>query len=111
MIDIRRGEILLGFFIRAGAWIDGIEILTSLGRKSGLYGNANGGSGYVCFLLIVPEYWPRQIGLFFFFFATFRLTCVLQFRHTLIPPLGYKIAGLSGSSGPWIDGLSIVIMH
>lgn len=51
------------------------------------------------------------LGKLVFFFATFRLTCVLQFRHTLIPPLGYKIAGLSGSSGPWIDGLSIVIMH
>lgn len=46
VIDIRRGEILLGFYVRAGAWIDGIEILTSLGRKSGVYGNANGGSGY-----------------------------------------------------------------
>lgn len=52
-IDIRRGEILLGFFVRAGAWIDGVEILTSLGRKSGLYGNANGGSGYVYFTLLL----------------------------------------------------------
>ena len=47
IIDIRRGEILLGFYLKAGAWIDGIEILTSLGRKSGVYGNAHGGSGYV----------------------------------------------------------------
>lgn len=46
-IDTRRGEILLGFYLRAGIWIDGIEILTSLGRRSGVYGNANGGSGYV----------------------------------------------------------------
>ena len=45
--DTRRGEILLGFYLRAGIWIDGIEILTSLGRRSGVYGNANGGSGYV----------------------------------------------------------------
>lgn len=45
--DTRRGEILLGFYVRAGLWIDGIEILTSLGRKSGVFGNANGGSGYV----------------------------------------------------------------
>lgn len=43
--DTRRGENLLGFFIRAGLWIDGIEILTSLGRRSGVYGNALGGSG------------------------------------------------------------------
>lgn len=43
--DVRRGEILLGFYVRAGLWIDGIEILTSLGRKSGIYGNATGGSG------------------------------------------------------------------
>lgn len=44
-IDTRRGEILLGFYLRAGLWIDGIEILTSLGRRSGVYGNSKGGSG------------------------------------------------------------------
>lgn len=43
--DTRRGEILLGFYVRAGLYIDGIEILTSQGRKSGVYGNAQGGSG------------------------------------------------------------------
>lgn len=42
--DTRRGETILGFSVRAGAWIDGIEILTSIGRRSGMYGNANGGS-------------------------------------------------------------------
>jgi hypothetical protein len=76
VLDTRRGEILLGFYVRAGHWIDAIEILTSLGRKSGLFGNASGGSGY-----------------------------------NLIPPLGYKIAGLTGSCGAWIDGLSLIIMH
>lgn len=44
-LDTRRGEILLGFYVRAGLWIDGIEILTSMGRKSGFYGNPVGGSG------------------------------------------------------------------
>ncbi|KAL4906017.1 hypothetical protein BDW74DRAFT_151038 [Aspergillus multicolor] len=76
VLDTRRGEILLGFYVRAGHWIDGIEILTSLGRKSGIFGNASGGSGY-----------------------------------NLIPPLGYKLAGLTGSCGAWIDGLSLIIMH
>jgi hypothetical protein len=45
VFDTRRGEILLGFYVRAGLWIDGVEILTSMGRKSGFYGNASGGSG------------------------------------------------------------------
>ncbi|KAJ9482017.1 hypothetical protein VN97_g11432 [Penicillium thymicola] len=76
VLDTRRGEILLGFYVRAGLWIDGIEILTSLGRKSGIYGNATGGSG-----------------------------------HTLIPPLGYKIAGIAGSCASWVDGLSLIIQH
>lgn len=76
VLDTRRGEILLGFYVRAGLWIDGIEILTSLGRKSGIYGNAEGGSG-----------------------------------HTLIPPLGYKIAGITGTYGSWVDGFSLIIMH
>ncbi|CAG8886875.1 unnamed protein product [Penicillium egyptiacum] len=76
VLDTRRGEILLGFYVRAGLWIDGIEILTSLGRKSGVYGNAAGGTG-----------------------------------HTLIPPLGYKIAGVSGSCASWVDGFSLIIQH
>ncbi|KAJ5950827.1 uncharacterized protein N7479_009240 [Penicillium vulpinum] len=76
VLDTRRGEIILGFYVRAGLWIDGIEILTSLGRKSGIYGNPSGGSG-----------------------------------HTLIPPLGYKIAGISGSCGSWVDGFSLIIQH
>lgn len=46
-IDTRRSEILLGFYVRAGLWIDGIEILTSLGRRSGVYGNAKAASGFV----------------------------------------------------------------
>jgi hypothetical protein len=35
-LDSHRGEILMGFNVKAGAWIDGIEILTSFGRKSGV---------------------------------------------------------------------------
>uniref|UniRef100_A0A093XZI8 Putative zinc metalloproteinase n=1 Tax=Talaromyces marneffei PM1 TaxID=1077442 RepID=A0A093XZI8_TALMA len=50
--DTRRGEHLLGFYVRAGLWIDGIEIITSFGRKSGVYGNATGGSGHA---LIPPR--------------------------------------------------------
>jgi hypothetical protein len=46
-LDTRKGELLLGFSLRAGLWIDGLQILTSLGRKSEWYGNADGGSGYV----------------------------------------------------------------
>ena len=29
----------MGFYVRDGTWIDGSEILTSFGRKSGLYGD------------------------------------------------------------------------
>lgn len=56
VLDTRRGEILLGFYVRAGLWIDGIEILTSLGRKSGIYGNPAGGSGYV-----FSSFFPRNL--------------------------------------------------
>ena len=44
-LDTRKGEMLLGFALRAGLWIDGIQILTSLGRTSEWFGNATGGSG------------------------------------------------------------------
>ena len=43
-VDLRRGEYLSGLLIRAGYWIDGIQILTSLGRKSPVFGNPHGGS-------------------------------------------------------------------
>ncbi|KAI4167289.1 MAG: hypothetical protein LQ343_007333 [Gyalolechia ehrenbergii] len=45
LLDTRRGEVIMGFNLRSGLWIDGIEILTSLGRRSGMYGNPTGGSG------------------------------------------------------------------
>lgn len=44
-LETRRGEMLLGFYVRAGAWIDGVQILTTTGRKSEVFGNAHGGSG------------------------------------------------------------------
>ncbi|KAL2831067.1 putative peptidase family-domain-containing protein [Aspergillus cavernicola] len=93
VLDTRRGEILLGFYVRAGHWIDAIEVLTSLGRKSGVFGNASGGSGY---------------GVFSFLDTAFTDQIV---RYNLIPPLGYKVAGVSGSCGAWVDGFSLIIMH
>jgi len=35
----------MGFYLRAGLWIDGLQILTSLGRRSEIFGNPVGGSG------------------------------------------------------------------
>jgi hypothetical protein len=46
-LDTRKGEMVLGFYVRAGLWIDGLQIITTTGRKSEIYGKANGGSGYV----------------------------------------------------------------
>ncbi|KAL2163709.1 hypothetical protein VTH06DRAFT_5767 [Thermothelomyces fergusii] len=73
-MDIRRGEYITGFFVRSGFWIDAIQILTSLGRRSPLFGNPHGGD-----------------------------------PHTLIPPRGYNVCGVTGSCGPWLDGFSIII--
>jgi hypothetical protein len=41
--DIRKGEYITGFFVRSGFWIDAIQVLTSLGRRSPLFGNPSGG--------------------------------------------------------------------
>jgi hypothetical protein len=43
--DTRRGEYITGFYVRSGFWVDGIAIMTSLGRKSTVFGNITGGSG------------------------------------------------------------------
>ncbi|KAF3931690.1 hypothetical protein ABW19_dt0202864 [Dactylella cylindrospora] len=72
-LDTRKGESLLGFSIRSGFWIDGCDILTTLGRRSPFYGNANGGSHY-----------------------------------TMIPPRGFRIVGVTGTAGQWIDSFSIL---
>ncbi|KAF2864168.1 hypothetical protein K470DRAFT_209097 [Piedraia hortae CBS 480.64] len=45
VLDTRRGEMIIGFNVRAGFWIDGIQILTNTGRRSDMFGNATGGSG------------------------------------------------------------------
>ena len=82
----------MGFYLRAGAWIDGVQILTSLGRKSEVFGNALGGSGYVADLLPSSQAY-----------------LTLVYRHTLIPPRGYSIAGIAGSCGAWVDGFSLII--
>lgn len=74
-LDVRRGEYITGFNVRAGFWIDGVQVLTSLGRKSPMYGNAHGGSA-----------------------------------HTLIPPRGYTICGVTGSCAAWVDGFSVIIV-
>ncbi|KAI1030513.1 hypothetical protein LB503_012187 [Fusarium chuoi] len=50
--DVRRGEYISGFVVRSGFWIDGLQILTSLGRKSPVYGNAHGGDAHT---LIPPR--------------------------------------------------------
>ena len=44
-LDTRRCETITGFYVRAGAWVDGIEIWTNAGRRSGVFGNPHGGSG------------------------------------------------------------------
>ena len=54
--DTRRGEYITGFYVRSGFWVDGIAIMTSLGRKSPVFGNANGGSGSV---KATPLYLPQ----------------------------------------------------
>lgn len=51
-LDTRRGEYITGFYVRSGFWVDGIAIMTSLGRKSAVFGNPSGGSGHT---LIPPR--------------------------------------------------------
>ncbi|KAK4099904.1 hypothetical protein N658DRAFT_428908 [Parathielavia hyrcaniae] len=53
-MDIRRGEYITGFFVRCGFWIDAIQVLTSLGRRSPLFGNASGGDAYVATIWTTP---------------------------------------------------------
>ncbi|KAK6527859.1 hypothetical protein TWF281_009129 [Arthrobotrys megalospora] len=58
-LDTRRGESLLGFSVRSGFWVDGCDILTTLGRRSPFFGNVNGGSPYT----MIPPRGYRIIGV------------------------------------------------
>ncbi|KAJ9647144.1 hypothetical protein H2199_002130 [Coniosporium tulheliwenetii] len=51
-LDTRKGETVMGFHLRAGLWIDGLQILTTLGRRSEIFGNPTGGSAHT---LIPPR--------------------------------------------------------
>lgn len=43
-VDIRRGEYLTGFNLRVAKVVEGVQFLTSVGRKSGMFGEKQGGS-------------------------------------------------------------------
>ncbi|KAF3918412.1 hypothetical protein ABW20_dc0108205 [Dactylellina cionopaga] len=58
-LDTRRGETLLGFSVRSGFWVDGCDVLTTLGRRSPFFGNVNGGSQYT----LIPPRGYRIIGV------------------------------------------------
>ncbi|KAI9738170.1 MAG: hypothetical protein M1834_008668 [Cirrosporium novae-zelandiae] len=51
-LNTRKAEVLSGFFIRATDRIDAIQLLTSYGRRSGVFGNAVAGTGYT---LVAPR--------------------------------------------------------
>lgn len=77
-VDTRRGEYITGFYVRSGLWLDGIAIMTSLGRKSQVFGNPVGGSGLVFIhpLLIVMMVYHlccNLLGVHFIFMATIGL--------------------------------------
>ena len=88
----RRAEVIAGFVVRSGAWIDGIQIITSTGRRSPFFGNQNGGGQYV-------------------FRSTPSLDNLANLcrRHTIVPPRGFVISGFHGSCGPWLDGFGLII--
>ncbi|KAI1289012.1 metallopeptidase [Xylaria venustula] len=52
IMDIRNAEVIVGFAVRAGSWIDAIQIITSTSRRSSVYGNMSGGSLHT---LLVPN--------------------------------------------------------
>lgn len=55
---LQMGEQVVGFFVRSGAWIDGIQVITNM-RRSEVYGNKTGGSGHE----LVPPHGYEIVGL------------------------------------------------
>lgn len=43
-VTLEPNEIITGFNVRCGAWIDGVQFITNHGRMTDMFGNKNGGS-------------------------------------------------------------------
>jgi len=52
------GEKIMGYYIRSGAWVDGLQVITN-NRRSDVFGNKNGGSGHE----LVPPQGYEIVGL------------------------------------------------
>lgn len=46
-VDTRKGELLTGFYVRAAQKVEGIGIITTMGKINDVFGNATAGIGYV----------------------------------------------------------------
>ncbi|CAN8104763.1 unnamed protein product [Discula destructiva] len=51
-LDVRKGEYITGLVVRSGFWVDGVQILTSLGNRSPFFGNQHGGDAHT----LIPPY-------------------------------------------------------
>ncbi|WEW55182.1 hypothetical protein PRK78_000611 [Emydomyces testavorans] len=49
VLDTRKGELLTGFYVRAAQKVEGIGIITNMGKINGVFGNATAGTGYALF--------------------------------------------------------------
>ncbi|KAK6359563.1 hypothetical protein TWF696_000716 [Orbilia brochopaga] len=58
-LDTRKGETLLGFSVRSGFWVDGCDVLTTLGRRSPFFGNSDGGTHYT----MIPPRGHQIVGI------------------------------------------------
>jgi len=66
-----------------------------------MFGNPYGGDPYAPpYPTIIPSR-PRA--------SRFPMVTDYRCRHTLIPPRGYNICGVTGSCGAWLDGFSVII--
>ncbi|KAJ8063810.1 hypothetical protein OCU04_007669 [Sclerotinia nivalis] len=84
--------------------------MTSLGRKSQVFGNPVGGSGLVFSPRCAVSSEVLQLHDSSLIASGYPCAFLLILpRHTLIPPRGYTIAGVSGSCAAWIDGFGIIL--
>lgn len=56
---LQMGEYIVGYFVRAGAWIDAIQVITNM-RRSDVYGNKTGGGAHE----MVPPHGYEIVGLY-----------------------------------------------
>ncbi|KAH9890851.1 putative peptidase family-domain-containing protein [Xylariomycetidae sp. FL2044] len=120
----RQERVMSRIVVYHGRAVDGIEFFYD-DESSQLFGKRGGKPGGDTFELDIRrgEYLTGFIVRSGFYLDAIQITTSMARKspiygnvhggdpHTLFPPRGYRLCGVTGTCGPWVDGFAAMIMH